>query len=349
MNNRIWLLAAGALASIAASGNAQAAEAYGNVTQEVSSKVAQEATKQTTGLISARISQAVSNVTGNIRTGSAPQTSQISVPEGEGRAAGNVDKRLAVWFNADNSWLSGEQTGADFSGTLQTAVGGVDYVLRDNLLIGTALGYEHGSFSLKYNAGGMKANNFAISPYIAYIISPNWSVEATGGHAWVNYDLNQTSGTVTGDTSGHRWFGAAKVSGNFNIDAWELGSSLGYAYLRESTDDYTLSNGTRSEGMSYRLGQIQNGYRVGYGFETDWGKIVPYAGARLEFDVNKTPSATIDNAGTKAYTGRFGTTFTLGTTFNIGDDQSLSVEGSTVQFRENLESYTLGASYRIRF
>lgn len=354
MKIRVWLLAAGAAACLVFPVSAQARDAYGQITQEVSSKVAQEATKQTTGLISTRISQAVSNVTGSIRTGapvgpSTPQTSQIAVPEGAGKAAGDADKRLALWANIDGSWLSGQQRGADFSGTLQTAVGGFDYLVQDNLLMGAALGYEHGLFSLKYNAGHLKANNIALSPYVAYIINPNWSVEGTAGHSWVNYDLDQTGGAVTGNTSGHRWFGSGKVSGNFTVDAWQLGTSLGYAYLREETDAYTMSNGTQNRGLSYRLGQVQNGYRVGYGFDMDWGRIVPYAAARLEFDVNKTPAAAIDTGGTKAYDGRFGTTFTLGTTLEVGDDQTVSLEGSTTQFRDNLNAYTVGASYRLRF
>jgi|AGTN01.2.fsa_nt_gi Autotransporter beta-domain. len=363
LRNRFFVV--GALACLAAPFVSQAhAEpestpvVYGDssvTVKEVTSKIAQEATKQTTGMISGRISQAVSNATGNISAGSVPN---VGVPSpntsslqngGAGKAAGDQATRGGAWANVSNSWLSGSQAQADFSGTLQTVVAGADYMVLDNMLVGASLGYEHGNVSLKYNGGKLKANNIAFAPYAAYIINDVWSVDAAGGHAWVDYDLSRANGTVSGNTRGSRWFASTNINANVTRGPWQLGSSVGYLYTKEHTDEYTESDGSNADGVKFRLGQAHATFRSGYLFPTDWGNVNPFGSVRFEYDANKTAATAVDAVGTKGYDSRFGTTFSVGTNFIIGDNNLLTIEGSTTQFRDNLESYTISGTYRIKF
>lgn len=321
-------------------------QVYGSTPMVVAQIVA-EGTKQTAGLISTRISSAVSNATGAI---SISPTRTSSLSEGTvGKAAGDSARRGGVWLNGSNNWMSGDHANANFSGTLQTAVAGVDYLVRDNVLVGASLGYEHGDISLKYNGGNFEANNLAFAPYAAYIINDVWSVDASGGHAWVNYDLSRANGTISGDTSGSRWFASTNLNANWRVDAWQLGTSLGYIYTKESTDDYVESDGTNANGPKFRLGQANGKFRVGYLVPTEWGTVNPFGAVRLEYDANKTAASAIDAAGTKAYDDRFGTTFSLGANVLVGDNDTLSIEGSSTQFRDDLKNYSLIGTYRHKF
>ncbi len=313
----------------------------------VVAQVVAEGTKQTAGLISTRISSAVSNATGAISV-SPVRTSSLS-GEPTGKAAGDAARRGGVWLNGSNNWLSGDHANANFSGTLQTAVTGADYLVRDDILLGASLGYEHGDVSLKYSGGKFEANNFAFAPYAAYIINDVLSVDVSGGHAWVNYDISRANGTVSGETSGSRWFAATNLNANWRVDAWQLGASAGYIYTKEHTDDYTESDGTNAQGLKFRLGQASSKFRVGYLIPTDWGTVNPFGSVRLEYDANKTAASAIDAAGSKAYDDRFGTTFSLGTNVLVGDNNTVTIEGSTTQFRDDLKNYSLVGTYRFKF
>lgn len=332
---------------------ALAAEAY-NSTQVVT-QVVQQATQQTTGLISSRISQAVSNVTGNIVTPTTPtgaprpNTPTSLLPGGEGKAAGDAPERWGIWANVGNSWLSGDQANADFRGTLQTMIVGIDKLVTDNLLVGTALGYEHADIRLKFNNGKFKANNLAIAPYAAYVINDVFSIDATGGYSWLNYDFERNNNTITGDTTGSRWFGVANLSANTTAGAWQLGSSLGYLYMRETNEAYRESNGTLVNDSTVHLGQARANFRAGYPLQANWGSYTPYALVRFEYDVDRSPPSILDTGGTKAYDSRFGTTFGFGVNLVAGNGHFLSLEASTLQFREDLSNYSIVGSYRYRF
>ncbi|KAF0224716.1 MAG: outer membrane protein domain-containing [Rhodospirillaceae bacterium] len=328
--------------------SASAADAYAQ-NPTVTREVAQEATKQTTSMISGRISSVVSGATGSISPSVPTSPVNTSALIGDGKAAGDAPARGGLWANASHNWMSGKQASADFAGTMKVAVGGVDYRITDQLLLGTSLGYEHGYFSLKYSGGKMVANNYAFAPYMAYIINDIWSLDATAGHAWVNYDISRANGNVAGSTSGSRWFAASNLSASTTLGPWRLGASTGYLYSKEDTEDYVETDGTAARGVKFRLGQAHATVRGGYLFLTDWGSVNPFVAARAEYDANKTAATAVDAIGTKGYDDRFGMVFTSGVNLAIGDSHSLSIEAASSQFRENVDSFTLGGTYRFKF
>ncbi len=347
MHKRFGLVFAFGLASLVAllAPKAEAVTPYG-ATETVSAKIAQETTKQAAGMISARISQAVSSVTGSISAG----TITSEAPQGgAGRAAGNDPYRWGVWANGGVSWLAGDQQNADFRGTIKTFVTGLDRLVTDDLLVGVALGYEHADIRLKYNNGRFEANNIAVSPYIGYIINNTFSLDATAGYALLNYDLERNSGNVRGSTDGSRWFGAANLNANTASGPWRFGSSLGYLYLRETTDAYTESDTTRVASGTNHLGQARLAFKLSHVVPTSWGSFTPYGQVRFEYDVDRSAPGVVDNAGTRAYDDRFGTAFTVGASIFSGNRHTFGIEASTTQFRSDISDYSLVGNYRLRF
>jgi len=117
----------------------------------------------------------------------------------------------------------------------------------------------------------------------------------------------------------------------------------------ENQDAYTESDSTVNGKNQVRLGQARATARVGYMLPVSWGYVNPYGWARPEYDVSKTPAGVIDNAGTKSSNSHFGTTFAVGTNVGLGDNSVFSLEGTTSQFRKNLDVYGVTGTVRFKF
>lgn len=341
-----------------ASATAHAAATYGPTASpaKIAPQVVQQSATQATSLLAGRISQAVSNAVGGGLGGGfgggpssgAPQTFILG---GDGKAAGDPVNKTAIWMNIGNSWVENDQTGVDYSGTIFTGLVGVDHQLTDSTLVGVAFGYERPDITTGFNSGTFRGNNFAVSPYASYIINDTFSVAGTVGYAAVDYDSSRGNGAVTADITGHRLFADLSATARFRLEGWSLQSGLGYMHLLETQNAYTETGpGAASYDKSkIRLGQVRLSNKAGYPIETEWGSIMPFGSARLEYDVSHSPAGVADAFGTPVANDRFGTTFGLGADASISDDTYLSIEGTTTRFRKHLEVYGLTGTLRIKF
>lgn len=346
-------------------GNALAEETYGNkaTNQVAAPQVAQQAASQTSGIISARISQTISgSVSGLSPAGGGAGPGTIPTPGGGpissnikdlvGKSAGSEDKPLGVWLNAGAARVSDTHAFETFHGSITTVVGGMDYRITERALAGLALGYESANIKTTFNNGTMRAGNVAVSPYVGYAFNDTFSLDATLGYAFVNYDMTRLNGQARGSTGGGRLFGAANLTAKTEMGNWRLSTGLGYLYLQETQDAYaeTGSAGTAVSKVKIRLGQLRSTNKAGYEMVTSWGSITPYAMVRPEYDVNKSPAAILDTAtNTVATSDRFGATFGLGLNMAVGDDSTINLEGTTSQFRSHLSMDGVTGTVRFRF
>ena len=332
--------------------SAQAATTYGPEASAsvVAPQIVQQASSQSTSLLAGRISQAVSSAVGSGFGGGlgSPQTAIIG---GDGKAAGDSAKDTAMWLNIGNSWIENDQSGVDYSGQILTGLIGVDHQFNDQFLAGVAFGYENPDIDTKFNNGTFEGNNFTVSPYASYIFNKNFYVNGNVGYAVVDYDTSRNDGAITGDISGDRFFGDLSANSRFELGGWDLRSTFGYMYLVETQDAYTESGagGNRIEEEKIHFGQWRLSGQAGYEFETQWGSIMPFGSVQLEYDSIKPDAGVADQFGTPVANDKFGATFGLGAQANIGDDLSLTVEGTTAQFREHLDVYSLTGTLRFKF
>lgn len=334
---------------------AHAANTYGSTAPSnvVAPQVVQQASTQAVNLLASRINQAVSNVTGNLGgEGFTPTPGpRAEVIAGNAKAAGDPVGKTAFWVNGGNAWVSNDQEGVNFSGTIQTALVGVDHQFDDRVLAGVAVGYEHPDISTKFNSGTFTGDNVAVSPYVAYIINDVFSVNALAGYTWVHYNTSRSNGAISGTITGDRFFANFNGTAAKRIADWHLASTVGYLYLLETQDEYTErgAGGARNPENQIRLGQWRWTNKVGYFVRQEWGGIMPYGSARLEYDSSHTALGVADALGTPISNDRFGTTFGLGVDATVGDDATLSVEATTMEFREHLTSHSLNGTFRLKF
>lgn len=365
-----------------------AAGTYNSTNSVASPQVSQQSSSQTATQISSRISQAVSGATGGTGatggfgsgggtgggtggfgtgggagggasgtgggTGGAGGSSQgSSLDDGViGRSAGSADKAFGLWFNVGAARASDTHAFESFHGTIATFVGGADYRVSEKMLVGLAVGYEMARITTTFNNGTMTADNVAIAPYFGYSFTDYLGLDATIGYAFVNYGLTRNSGTVKGSTDGGRVFSSTNLTAHTTLNNWQLSTGLGYLYLQERQGSYTeVGTGANAvSAVSIRLGQLRSVNKIGYLEKTEWGSIMPYLLVRPEYDVSKTPASLLDTAtSTKSTSDRFGTTFGLGLSMNIGDDSSVTLEGTTSQFRRYLGMDGLSGTLRLAF
>lgn len=334
------------LGGLLAGAEAQAGTTYGpngpgsvNTNQQT---VTQSST-QTTSLISDRVSSATSNSDfGTIATAAPTYTIGNS-----GKAAGSEATKFGLWGSASHNWLRNTQTGVDFNGTILNVIGGFDYKWAPWLLTGIAGGYEGLKIATGFNSGTLTGDTTALAVYGAVRLAPNFGMDAELTHSWVNY--NGAHGGVTSFFTGDRWAAAANINASRTFEALKLAASLGYFHVAEVQTAYSESNGNAVPSMMPYLGQVRLKGQAAYTFQTEWGSIMPFASARLEFDAVHSDAPILDAQGTRASYSAFGTTFGAGVKAMIGDNTSFILEGKTTVFRQYFESYGINASFRVQF
>lgn len=356
---RLKLKVLGVLGSILASfvllgGPAQAACTYGacapsNAT--IAQQVVTSASSQAAGLLADRISQVVGG--GSLFTPTAPSPGGFSGSTrneegGLGKAAGDGSKPYGVWASVSNHWIRDTQSGTNFSGTISNLVGGLDYERDNGLLLGAAVGYEHLDINTGFNSGKLTSNGFGLSPYIGYRLNKVWSVDSQLSHVWARY--NESRPNVTGNNNGDRW----AVSGNLNANTevgngFLVGGSLGLFYVREFQSAYTESNGNRVEGTAPYTGEARLKGTLGYRVNAGDLVMIPNVFTRLEYDPIHSKAAVIDASGNHATTSDFGATFGLGLRGLYGDYTTITLEGTTEQFRPYQDDYGLNLTVRFVF
>jgi hypothetical protein len=342
--------------------------------------MAQQGGSQAAGMVAGRVAQAVGNIIGNVAGGprgpggpgggspggsggpggsSGPgggsgggqgksdgPTSMIESDE-PGMAAGSVPAKWGVWGSGSNTWVGGDQLNNDYFGRIQNGLIGGDVTIDGVYIVGLSVGAEKDWTRIKYSGVGIEGDGAMISPYAAYIIDQYFYVDASAGMTWMRY--HESSDSQSGDYNGKRWFAGANLNASRTFDAWSASTNIGYLYTAERQDAYlTTSNYAQPESKS-RTGQIRSTTKLGRTHLTDWGWFYPYASARLEYDANKTGALYVDTQGTKAANSRFGTTFGVGSSVGLGSNSSLTLEGTSTEFREHSSIYGISGTVRVTF
>lgn len=322
--------------SACSAGNANKAS-----TTVTSSETVAVATSSTAGLISDRLS--------SINVGGGTQLSQgntndfnlgysLNLDE-EGKAAGNGSQKLGVWVNMTGSRFDYDKANSKFDGNLISGMVGADYRLTDKFIAGVGLGYERTDIDTDFNTGTEEAEGFTVAPYAVYLIDNVFSVNASFGYSQLEYDLTRTEqndrNIVMGNTESDRWFGSLNANGNWAMDNWMLGASLGTMYVEEDKDGFTeTGSGALTVGsVKTEIGRASVGANVGY--EVSKG-VTPYVKTKYSYDYEDGGSDdqnTID-AG-------------LGLRVNKGNI-SAGIEASGTQ-KGDYQSLNLSANLRVTF
>jgi|GEM_PF-7022591 len=313
----------------------------------VSNVVVRSAASQASGLLSDRISQVVGGGTLFNVSPASPSTSQDSGAD-VGHAAGDNAQTSGVWASGSNHWIRDTESGTSFSGTISDAIGGYDTKINDGLLLGFALGYEHLGVNTNFNHGTLTGQGFALSPYVGYQFNDVWSVNAQMSHVWAYYDEKHSG--VSGSNTGDRWSFSGDLNANKALSQnWLVGGSLGLFYVKEFQAAYTETNNNPVDATAPYTGEVRLKGTLGYRLVVGGMEVVPNVSARLEYDPIHSKAPVIDQYGSHATTSDFGATFGGGVRGRLGDSTTLTLEGTTEQFRPYMDDYGVNLTLRIQF
>jgi hypothetical protein len=307
----------------------------------VASETVRIAVTQTAGILSDRVSQIIS---GQTQTAMNPSSRVLSLGD-----SGNLNSQTGLGGQTGGSrfgaWVGGNYTHADFDkaaaafdGHVWTGMAGVDFRIMNSLVIGISGGYEKQDFDTTFNRGTIEATGWTIAPYAVLTLNRNISLDAAAGYSRLDYDMTRldpaNSAQINGSTDARRYFGTINGNGTMSVDRWRLGARIGTLYAHEHRDSFTESNGVTTGSEKTAIGFVNAGPRLGYMI----GSLEPYI--RAEGRVYYNDGGSND---------QFDAVFAGGLSWAIAPGASLNVEGSTVQFRSDMEQYGIGGALRVQF
>lgn len=267
-----------------------------NSAQITSTETLRVAATQTAGLIASRVASFVSPTgIAGVDNGSKVAGNAKDLTPGEGGNAGNELKKFGIWMNGSGAVVDNDATNASFSGNVFAGLVGMDYKFDNGLLIGLSGGYETSNIGTSFNSGSIKGNGYTVAPYVAYMFTKNYSVDASGGYSWLGYDTGRTdplTGSIyQGETDAQRYFGSIGFNANYVTNNFVYGARLGAMYASEEKNAFTettisataggLKDAVRVAAIESEIGQVQFGGHLGYTF---FNTLTPYAKAMYRYD-----------------------------------------------------------------
>ena len=306
------------------------------------------AVKQTTGLISTRISQAVSTAP---ETGKKFRKPIFGFHEyGTGLSAGDDEQNigLGVWGNMSftNSEDEHFESQSDFD--LYNFLTGIDYKITDKMIAGVSFSYEDMDGPTYYNAGNMAADGFTISPYFAAMLTNYLSFDVTAGFSRISIDQDRNRNGLFGpdiissSLDAERMFIASNLNGYYSVRRWNLSANLEYLYAEDDQDAFRESNGNEVPSVTIHFGQISLGSEVSYSFDS----VEPYLNLAYEYD-----TVYDENVLGTAYTDYDCDGFVLGggLRFLLFSVLQGDIQFSSILARDEYEEYSLTGNLRFDF
>jgi len=269
-----------------------------------------------------------------------------------GYAAGGYFTNAAGWLSYVRTTTDNTKFFTESDGNLDSALVGLDFSPRDNMVLGLTFGYENNDITTKFNVGEQRIHGFTIAPYVGFLFHPNFSVDASAGYSSIDIDqtrldtVNLTS-IIDGDTDSDRWF----VSGNLNaftrVRDFAFSGRVGIVYAEEDIDAIVETGGpdaftTPSETVEF--GQLQAGGEVAYSVAS----IEPYASVFYEHDF-EFEKVLFDTGLPHLPQDRSDVRFGLGARYFSDYGFSANLEWSIITWREGIDSHTLGLTGRLEF
>jgi hypothetical protein len=190
-----------------------------------------------------------------------------------------------AWVDVRGADFNRTTTGNDLKGTQVNAIGGLTRRFSPNFIVGVLGGYERFDFSSQAYNGVLKGNGFTAGAYLGWKLSPNMRFDAGG--AWSDILADDTSGTASGNFTGHRWFGSAGLTGTAAWGMVLVEPSARVFTLWEQENAYTDSLGTQQAAHNFDTGRASAGLKMSRPFPAGAGMLTPYAGLYADYYFSK--------------------------------------------------------------
>jgi uncharacterized protein with beta-barrel porin domain len=199
-------------------------------------------------------------------------------PKYNGLSAGSDTGRWGVWGNASGSFLKNDSNANAFNGPSVVALSGIDYIVDRQWIFGLSAGYTHADLALSPASINRQVNGALVGPYAAYIINPNWSVDALFNWTALSNDITAPLPFPAGSYRSDRLTGATNLNYFTTYNGIKLTGFGGYAYTWEGGRTNAVLPSALANNVRY--GAIRIGGEAAFPL----GAFEPYVPLRFEYE-----------------------------------------------------------------
>lgn len=232
--------------------------------------------------LNARIGDAIRGIGGGPRVTANGVMYQTGLSAGEGTAG------YGIWASYSYSDFENDFAATLLDGHRHNILAGADISPMENLLFGVAFGYEFSDIDTDFNAGNQEIDGFTVAPYMGYVLTDTWSINASIGYSSVDSDQFRTDpftgALITSSPSSDRFFGALNLNGYTTWNDWIFSGRLGMLQARSDQESFDESDGTAVGKFKTELGQWNASGEAAY----SWGAFEPFMRATYEHDFSLT-------------------------------------------------------------
>jgi len=209
-------------------------------------------------------------------------------PKYSGLSAGSDVTRWGVWANASGSWLQNNNANNNdsFSGTSVVALTGLDYIVDRQWIFGLSAGYTHADLSLSPSSITRTADGGLVGPYGAYILNPNWSVDALVNWTSLSNSISAPAPFPAGSYHSNRVTAASNLNYFTTYNGIKWTGFGGYAYTWEGGNPGAVIGTALANNVRY--GAIRLGGEAAY----DIGPWEPYVPLTFEYETTRPQDGT---------------------------------------------------------
>lgn len=197
-------------------------------------------------------------------------------------AGDGIEVPYGVWGNYSYTNYENDFSSTAFDGSSHSFLGGMDFNIWKNTVLGVAVGYDLGDIDTGFNQGNQDTETYTFAPYFGWVMSDVLSMDFNIGYSYVDYDQYRTTGgtRVSSTPSADRWFGAVNLNAITFVDNWILGGRMGLLYARSTIDQYSESNGATVAESAIRTGTLSVAGDIAYSFK-EWE---PFINVSYQYD-----------------------------------------------------------------
>ncbi|WP_456077547.1 DUF7933 domain-containing protein [Henriciella marina] len=227
----------------------------------------------------------------NVSASLAGMRNQAAAEEANSRARYNTTEipfmdGWDIWLAAEISGISDDRAGERASTDFAMGQLGVDYLLKDNLIIGAMAQYDWMDDQAREvfaNAGAVRGaqvqgEGWMAGPYAVWNIKDTLVLDVSATYGESDNRVNPL-GLYSDDFDTERFMLRANLTGEFRSGPWSLRPQAGITHFEESQDAYTDSLGIAIPGQNITLGRLRAGPEVSWRGETDGGGWLEVSGA----------------------------------------------------------------------
>lgn len=243
------------------------------------------------------------------------------------------DTQWNSWVDTSYMRIRDRRENQDIDGTGGVLLLGTDRRVGDAMVAGMMISMENSRTDAYGGEQQIDVNGFMVGPYMAYQLTPVWSLYANFNIGHFNQD--QELSTLSGSGDVQRYALTLNAEGQYAVDEVYLRPKILLSYLHSNNEAYELEGAIEGQAIhlrlpedSYNTGSLQPSLEISRQISFSNGSVfVPYAEVGISYAFERPDATELYLAGTDE-PSRFSGMMRLGARTLVGESSMLDFNSS---------------------